>query len=49
MDNQVERSFESSPELRVEALALVDRVFDAFTSMFVGFVERPATAPTTAS
>ncbi|MBK7829680.1 hypothetical protein [Nannocystis sp.] len=38
MDNQVERSFASSPELRVEALALVDRIFDAFTGMFAGFV-----------
>ncbi|MBL8971156.1 MAG: iron-containing redox enzyme family protein [Myxococcales bacterium] len=40
MDNQVERSFATSPELRAEALALVDRTFDAFTGMFAGFVPR---------
>jgi hypothetical protein len=44
MDNQVERSFETSPELRVEALALVDRIFHAFTGMFAGFVARPPAA-----
>jgi hypothetical protein len=40
MDNQVERSFASSPELRVEALGLVDRTFEAFNSMFGGFAPR---------
>ena len=40
MDNQVERSFATSPELRAEALGLVDRLFDAFTGMFAGFVPR---------
>lgn len=45
MDNQVERSFATSPELRVEALALVDRTFAAFNSMFAGFAaNRPAAA-----
>jgi len=40
MDNQVERSFASSPELRVEALSLVDRIFEAFNGMFSGFAPR---------
>lgn len=38
MDMQVERSFGPSPELQFEAIALIDRTFDAFTSMFGGFV-----------
>lgn len=40
MDNQVERAVERSPELHDEALALIDHIFDAFWSMFGGFVPR---------
>ena len=42
MDDQVELGFESKPELRTEALNLIERVFAAFDSMFTGFVVRPA-------
>ncbi len=42
MDDQVELGFESKPELRTEALNLIERVFAAFDSMFTGFVLRPA-------
>lgn len=38
MDMVVEEAIEASPLLRAEAIALIDRVFDAFTSMFAGFV-----------
>lgn len=38
MDNQVERSFGPNPELQYEAIALIDRTFDAFSSMFGGFL-----------
>lgn len=40
MDNQVERSLAGSAELQAEARLVIDRIFDAFVSMFGGFVPR---------
>lgn len=44
MDNQVERALSGSLELQDEARRVIDRIFDAFVTMFGGFTPRTRAA-----
>lgn len=44
MDNQVESALEVEPDVHTDAIALIDRIFDAFTQLFGSLVPENAEA-----